>query len=408
MDITIIKKVNILELDGSVYVDAIILDFNFKNNLTRLLTKYIGPNEDYIKLIYNNRILNKINIFNIDNDFIIPNNIDNIQVVKDYKKYVYIIGNNEGFQLINNYGYDKYYKLLSCINIDDEIYNNIISLDYYNLVLLCIEQSHFALIEYVSEYLKNDYTIILTAVKSNAYNLVYASNDMKNNYDIVLAAVIQDYNMFTFASKDMNVYDIVLEVVNQNGNMLKYVSDEMKNNYNIVFAAIKNKSLAIEYASENMKNELYQEAENRRGGYKYLDLERSITDTYDCTLMFVKDDGRTLKHVLECFKNNYDIVLAAVNNDGISLQYASYIMRSNYDIVLAAVKNNGHALKFASNDMKNNYDIVLATIKNNWRALQHASNDIKDNYDIALAAYNINKSALQYVNINTKILIDDY
>ena len=397
------RTINIINNIDSSIVDRIEFTNDFYINLNIFLEKYKGSNEDYAKLICNDKIINTINIFNVNHDFIMPNDTDIIYMIKSYKKYFYIIMNKNGsYKLINNKKlyYDKYYSILSfrpiiptIISYNDVIHynrkelltlfiHNVNNYNYNTFIFQCICEmihpheyddydfmlnifSHCVNIHdmylYISDRLKNDKKFILNIILINPYILKHVNSEMKNNYDIVLAAVTCNIGygeILLFASDKLkDNYDIVLAAVNHSGGELQYASDKLKDNYNIVLAAVNNNGNALLFASNNLRN-------------------------------------------------NYDIVLAAVNNCDHALEFASYNMRDNYDIVLAAVKHSGKELYYVSDRLKDNYDIVLAAVNQCGRKLYHASVRLKDNYDIVLAACNTNPIAIQYASDRLKEILD--
>ena len=279
------KVISFVSLDGKIFRDPMLIDSTLIDRLNEMLESYIGPNEDYIKLVYSNRIINTTNIFKIDNDFIISDDIQVIQVIRDYKKYVYLHVNNNVYD-------DDYYKLISnlreIISID-----YIINTEYYELILHAVGHRRYCdILKYVSHDIKNNYDIVLMAVTNYVRSLEHVSEDMKNNKNIVLAAV------------------------NIGGAALEYASEAMKNDRDIVLAAVNDYCFALKYASEDMKNDR------------------------DIVLLAVNNAGSALQYASEAMKNDRDIVLAAISNDCESLEFASYAIKNDRDIILATIANS--------------------------------------------------------------------
>ena len=191
------KEVNFIDFNGNV-ITSILLDDNFKNEVNNLLQTYKGANEDYIKLIHNNIVLNSEDIFYISDNFIISDKIDNIQVIKSYKKHVYFEEHNNKYILNDAYNIDKYYMLLYYIKssriINFDYYYYITTTNYYDIITAIIRNNGRAL-QYASDNMKDNYDIVLAAVKNYGDALKYASKNMKDNYDIVLAAVQNNGNV---------------------------------------------------------------------------------------------------------------------------------------------------------------------------------------------------------------------
>ena len=77
----------------------------------------------------------------------------------------------------------------------------------------------------------------------------------------------------------------------------------------------------------------------------------------------VSQNGLALEYATDEMKNDKDVVLAAVQNYGRALEYASDELKNDKDVVMAAVRNDGAALGFASEEMKVDKDI-RALLKN--------------------------------------------
>ena len=368
--ITIINNI-----DSSI-VDRIELTDTFYVNLNLFLEKYKGSNEDYAKLICNDKIINTINIFNVDEDFTMPDDIDIIYMIKSYKKYVYIINDNGEYKITKNKEYtfcDNYYYIIFFLPIQIS-YENII---HYNRKELITSLSHYT--DY-RNYDSNVFQYISEMIHPHEYD----------DYDFMLNILSHcEYfdNMYFYTSDRLkNSEKFILELISLNPYILNVVNFKMKNNYNIVLAAVTSNSgdgKILLFASDELK------------------------DNYDIVLAAVKHNGRALQFASSNLQDNYDIVLAAINsNYDHVIEYASNNLRNNYNIILAAVNKYGYSLQYASDTLKDNYDIVLAAVKYSGRELYYASDRLKDNCDIVLAAYNRNHFALQYASDRIQKIIE--
>jgi len=106
-------------------------------------------------------------IFCVNNDFIIHDNINIIQVITSYKKYVYFIKYSNNYILNDNYCIDKYYNLINNIKLNDDLYNYITNTDYYDVVLAAVIYDNYKLL-FINENMENNYDIVLTVIKQNS------------------------------------------------------------------------------------------------------------------------------------------------------------------------------------------------------------------------------------------------
>ena len=64
-------------------------------------------------------------------------------------------------------------------------------------------------LKYASPELKNNLSIVLTAVSDNGMALQFASPELKNNLSIVLEAIKQNHGAFEFASQELKYNNVV-------------------------------------------------------------------------------------------------------------------------------------------------------------------------------------------------------
>ena len=301
------KYITIINTITGSIMDRIKLNDTFYLNLNLFLLKYLGPNEDYAKLICNNITINSINMFRVDMGFTMPNDTDIIYMIKSYKKNIYIINDNGNYKLINNPDYnlmdndpyyDKYYTILFCMPM--EAYEQVINYSRKELILSLLptitrqkynttDFEHILDMIFAHEY--DDYDFMLSACALTKYVYIFISDKLKNNEEFMLNLITQNVHVLEYASINIrNNYNIVLAAVKINGNILQYASEELKDNYDVVLAAVTIYGNALKYASINLRD-------------------------------------------------NYDIVLAAVNNDSFALHYASDNLRKNKDNILFKTPN---------------------------------------------------------------------
>jgi thiol-disulfide isomerase/thioredoxin len=94
---------------------------------------------------------------------------------------------------------------------------------------------------------------------------------------------VRDIGMYEDKSKE-----VVMAAVQKNGLALQYASDEMKNDKDVVTAAVQQNGLALEFASEKLKN-----------------------DT-DVVTAAVQQDGRAFRHASVRLKNDTKVMKAAL------------------------------------------------------------------------------------------------
>jgi len=262
-----------------------------------------------------------------------------------------------------------------CLYINTQLLQNIISDEDWNIketiVISDMKSKNITVklenvIQLTSNYISFELQVInekKEAMKDMRENWLNLSNTkyeiFRDNYDVVMVAVKQNWLALEFASNNLqNDNNIVMEAVKNNWKALKFASYEIQKNRNIVIEAIKNDLYALEYTQ--------------------------INNDYDIGMMRVKRDWTNLAYLSKDLQNNRNIVIEAVKQDWIALHWASNKMKDDRDIVMTALKktdwywysiNALTPLKNASDRLKNDFDIFNITIENHQRIVLPTKND---------------------------------
>ena len=237
-----------------------------------------------------------------------------------------------------------------------------------DLVKIAIKQDGTS-IRHAESGLKYDEELALIAVNHNGNSLTFLSDDFKANKNIVLKAVATG-NILFMASKELkNDYDVVLAAVKFDGTALEDASEVIQNNKNIVLAAIAQNSNALQFASKNLKDD---------------DEIVKLAVTNIKETLVLQDDGLSspLQYASIRLQEDYNMVLLAVTHNGRSLQYAPKILRDNYNIVLVAVTHSGISLQYASERLKSDIQICLAALNQDKKSYRYIGDDLKNDAKI--------------------------
>ena len=253
--------------------------------------------------------------------------------------------------------------------------------DNDDIVAAAVKNSSGAL-KFASPRLKNNFDIVMTAVKSSSFTLLYAGEEMQDNFDIVMTAVThQNTNYFhpdvieSISDRLRNDFDISLAIVKKRGSDLEHLSPDMRDNFDIVAAAVQSNGSAIQHASEKFRTDREL----------ILKLLKSLPQDSSVDKMNEFSTDVFLQYIDEKFCNDKEVVLEAVKYNGMELQYAGqytwfgmqYDINDDEEIVHTAVSNNGNALRYASSALRGNKTIALAAIKDSLESLAYISEDLK-------------------------------
>lgn len=112
--------------------------------------------------------------------------------------------------------------------------------------------SNFAYaLKFVSDELKNNFSVVSKAVAQDGRSLLFASTELKNNPTLVSVAVSNCGVALEDASPTLQDFKpVVLKAVAQDGRALIYASLDMKADKEIVLTAIQNSPSSLEFASK--------------------------------------------------------------------------------------------------------------------------------------------------------------
>lgn len=132
-------------------------------------------------------------------------------------------------------------------------------------------------IHWLSDESQDDYNIIMTAIKHSKPGtniLQYASQRLRDNFDIVMSAV------------------------KKHGQAIEYASERLRDNYDIMKESIKNNCYSYDHASEGLKNNIdlavlaFETTATDDADFYY------IADIYNQSGPLVQQDGKILNMIL--------------------------------------------------------------------------------------------------------------
>jgi hypothetical protein len=132
-----------------------------------------------------------------------------------------------------------------------------------------------------------------------------------------------------------------------------------------------------------------------------------VQDDEELVCIAVKRNGLALQYASERLRNNYEIVMIAVKKNGLALQFASEELKNNGEIVFQAILSAGDALQFVPDALRNNRELILNAsrscraelipeqfladediawnlIKHDYRAFQYLSEELRKDLDLII------------------------
>ena len=145
-------------------------------------------------------------------------------------------------------------------------------------------------------------------------------------------------------------YDVVMTAVRQNGLSLQFASERLRDDFHVVIAAVQNKGHAIAYASPNLrmkKGVCWAACMN--DGLAIVYINQNMRDDKDVALAAAMSNGHSVRFLSEKTMENQEIALAAISEDSHAVVYLRPQSRLEFpkgDLVTQVIMNNSLALDF--------------------------------------------------------------
>jgi len=320
------------------------------------------------------------------NDYMIPNEIINLQKLKIFKtnfefkkfpKYFLEKMNIEELEIagfiINNYTHSELYEILKIkkkLTISSP--KNIIWYKTYKLEIIYNEKNNIIIITNEKNLPRwigyNPAEGRHSKFESNLeYKLIKKSESV-----IELSIYNNDSNKFTKCNKFLGFFDIYPQALKElDWEALLDLYNEQTQE--MCLAAVQNDSNALENVRNQTPEICLVAVQNFGRSLKYVE-----NQTYEMCLIAVQKDVTALQYVKD---QTPELCLAAVQNDGMALEY---VKNQTLEICLAAVQKNGNALEYVK---KQTLEICLAAIKNNNDAFKFVKNKTQEICLIAKKKY---------------------
>ena len=240
---------------------------------------------------------------------------------------------------------------------------------------------------WVSNRLRNDKVIVLSAMRKNNYNFIYAGEKAQADRDIVTIAVATNARNLKYAApKFRNDKEMIMAAMENNETVLCYASKGLKENKELFLYAIKKCAYTLRYASDSLlddKEVVLLALSQRRYGYDLLCYaSERLRNDKEIVLVAVRNNPWEITYASESCRNDVEVATEAVNAFPSTLYHFHDEIKNNYDIVSEAVSIEGLALEYASKELQDNDALVAIAVDRDIRALKHASKRLKLNQNL--------------------------
>lgn len=201
------------------------------------------------------------------------------------------------------------------------------------------------------------------------------SNDLKADKDVILTAIKQ--NEYSFKSADASLQDdkeFLLEATAINGHVLAHASSRLQADKDVALSAVSTTGLALGHVDYSLRNDK------------------------DVVLAAVKQDGFALQFASENLCKDREVVLTAVSKNYLALQYADNKLKADKEIVLNGIKDiikrhermqgtqtDDFFKNCVSRKLRNDPEFMIEAIKVHSTSYVYAFNTVKENKDVFIA-----------------------
>lgn len=194
-------------------------------------------------------------------------------------------------------------------------------------VLIAIN-SNSAALEFASERLKDDAEIVLAAIDKDGVAIKHASNRLKTDKQLALIA-LNNTKFYTnrvleeLSDSLKNDKEVILTAMNIDPGCFSFASTDLRSDKELVIEAIKLYPPNLKYADDIFKNDK-----------EIVLLALSNTDK-DRTAVYAYS---VLEYVSSQFQNDKEIVKLAIKNNKSALEHASTDLRNDKEFILEILK----------------------------------------------------------------------
>ena len=248
------------------------------------------------------------------------------------------------------------------------------------------EQNVKEYMESLSDITRDNYEIMLAAVKRDGNTLEYASEELKNNLTLVLEALKNDPYAINYVGKKLlNDKKSVVDIVSVSGESFPSLDIKWRRDREVVYAAVNQYPLAILACDDKellkeKKLALLAIKDNDTDLLEHFDYDLVRSDS-ELATYFIEANPSSFCELTKELRDNYDLAMIAVSNDPDMFDYVSERLKDNKDLALELVKHDGTLLSDVSKRLRDDKDIAIEALKQDKKCLEFLGENIKQDED---------------------------
>jgi hypothetical protein len=268
-------------------------------------------------------------------------------------------------------------------------YNNLIAVDYYNVILLLNKKD-----EVLYNWNKSNHECDTKITFLNDEYIAIETTYFEKHRGDETIFLKYNYEEIERCFNGINSIELV-ELIIKNGVRLEIfnLSDELKSDKNIILKLLKHNWFEICDLSDLNEailsdKEFILEILNLHYGLNYFEYaSENLKNDPGFMIEVFKKFGSALKYASKELQEDKNVVLEAVKQDGVALEFASMALQEDKEVVLEAVKQtgklkfsndgfNGSAFKYCSKILRNDIEFIIESSKLDLKTMLFVNSDL--------------------------------
>ena len=209
------------------------------------------------------------------------------------------------------------------------------------------------------------------------------------------------YNELPFEILDN--YDVMIKLIAMKSIALEYASENLKKNKDFVIEAVKCNCFAIRYVPECFKFDFdVNYAAALRNSQVLAYIPKELLGNKEFMIELIKHNGFVIKRAPKELLYDEDFLLTAIMCYSGAIEYIPKELLGNKEFMTELARQNGFVIKRAPKELLYDEDFLLTAIRRHPAAIEYIPDELKTNKDFICRALKISSCTLKYLSSDIK------
>ena len=253
-------------------------------------------------------------------------------------------------------------------------------------------------------HLNKNRVLAMAAASIDWRALAFVNEDVRNESTIFLKALEPDFKVDVLRQRWMVLqyagekvrddYQVIVSALRINGNALQYASERLRSEVSVVLLALESCPEALQFASRDLlnsrefiKNKILDQ------GYGFLCCDSEFCTDRDLVIQsIINTSGRDFELLKSSLRFDLEVIIAAINCDDEQFKYVHEVHRCSVESIKHIVERceNPHSilsiLWYSGLEIRAHRDIVKESVRKNPFALMLVNEEFKNDIEIVRLA----------------------